>query len=359
MRWPDSSENTKGEASKDPVMELCTNLLPLALESYRVGMKVPPHKSAAASGLGFDLLLDSVLSERLPLREQLLVRFVSAVRARGLAAARNNHLIEAQQALSEGRRVLQSNVLSEEGELIVETFHEAVEAYVEYKRGNISLARTRVKKALTIDSTLITQFGYNILDLHRVQLGHNLMRVDVHCGNFVAAAEMCGSLIAYLEGGADQWPLPEFSIKTDPSQLPSNLLSAMVVQILGELALFLIGKKGVEAVAMFAPMLPHVESIATSNCSQHARAHRWLQAKWAYLNEERSAFLDQVIDLLREGPGDMLLLWRTAAVDLFELCRDLKGEAAGQIRSEIFRDSQTWVHASRQLRIRLELAAAA
>lgn len=255
-------------------MELYKELLPLALESYRAGAQLPPQKSAAASGVGFDLLLDEALSNRLPVGEQLLVRFVSAVRSRGITEARNDHLIEAQQALNEGRRVLASDLLSAEGKLIVETFHEAVEAYVEFKRNKLSLARTRVRKALAIDSRLITEYGYQILDLHRVQLGHNLMRLDVYSGNLEAAAELCASLIAYLEGRVEQWPLPEFKIEADPSQLPPALLSAMLIQILGELALAFAGRRGVETVRLFSPILPHVQSLATLNCFQHARAHR-------------------------------------------------------------------------------------
>ena len=340
-------------------MESCKKLLPLVWECYRSGAAVPPRRSPAASGVGFDLLLDAALSTRLPLSEQLLIRFVSTVRARGLAAARNDHLIEAQQALDEGRRVLKTDSLSSEGKLIGKTFHHAVEAYLEYKRGNVSRARTHVRNALAIDCRLITKYGYNILDLHRVQLGHNLMRVDVHCGNLVAAAQMCASLIAYLEGRADQWPLPEFRIETDPSQLPPDLLSAMTVQILGELALVLAGNTGKEGRRMFAPMIMHVQSPPAPACSRQARAHLWLQAKWAYLQEDWISFLEQAMSLLQEGPGEMLLLWRAAVLDLFDLCCALDGEEAERIRSRIFLDSQQWTQVPRQLRMRVALPAAA
>ena len=340
-------------------MESCKKLLPLVWESYSSGARLPVQKSSAASGVGFDLLLDAALSTRLPLSEQLLIRFVSTVRARGLSAARNNHLIEAQQALDEGRRVLKTNSLSTEGKLIGKTFHHAVEAYLEYKRGNMSLARTHVRNALEIDGRLITQYGYNILDLHRVQLGHNLMRVDIHCGNLVAAAEMCASLIGYLEGRADQWPLPEFQIETDPSQLPPDLVSAMTAQILGELALCLAVNKRKEGRRMFAPMIRHVQSPPAAPCSRQKRAHLWLQAKWAYVNEEWTSFLELVMSLLQEGPGEMLLLWRAAVVDLFDLCCALEGEEADRLRSQILLDSQLWTHVPHQLRMRVALPAAA
>ena len=340
-------------------MESIQDLLPLALESYRAGAQSTPRSSTAASGVEFDQQLDVALSNRLPLDEQLLVRFVAAVRSRGLTAARNNRLIEAQQALDEGRRVLASELLSAQGKLIVETFHEAVEAYVEYKRGLIPLARARVRKALAIDCTLISQYGYDILDLHRVQLGHNLMRLDIHQGNLAAAAELCASLISYLEGRAGEWPLPEFKIETDPAQLPAELRSAMLIQILGELALCLRNKNAAEAARVFTPLLPHVESATAFPCSQHARAHRWLQAKWACVNEEPVAFLRHVTELLREGPGQMLLLWRAAVLDLFDLCCTLDGVEAGQIRAEVFTDSQAWINVPRQFKSRVEFASAA
>lgn len=338
-------------------METIQDLLPFALESYRAGAQLTPQRNTAASGLDFDQQLDLALSNRLPVREQLLVRFISGVRSGGLTAARNNHLIEAQQALVEGRRVLASDLLSTEAKLIVETFHEAVAAYVEYKRGDVSMAEARVRKALAIDCTLIDRYGYEILDLHRVQLAHNLMRLDIHRGNLVAAAEMCTHLLSYLEGRAAEWPLPDFRIDTDPAKLPVELRSAMLVQILGELALCLGTRKDDEAARVFAPLLPHVGMEAP--CSRHARAHCWLRAKYAYVNQEPAVFVRRVSELLREGPGAMLLLWRGAVLDLLELCRDLEGKEAARIRSEILTDSQRWTNVPRQFRTRVEFASAA
>jgi len=339
-------------------MKSCESLFLTALESFHQGKQQEPVLSAAASGLGFDLLLDSEISSRLPIEEQLRARFAAGIRSRGLLAARSGRLIEAQQALKETKRIRQSNGLSAEAKLMIETFDEAVGAYVEYRQSDYSQARSRVYRAMAIDGELITNYGYDILDLHRVQLGHNLMRIDAHCGNMVEAAEMCASLLAYLEGDVEHWPLAEFLIQTNPSRLPPELLKAMFIQIVGELALMLGGRKGDEACRMFAAILPHVENRATANCRQFLRVHRWLEAKWAYINGEVIPFLEHIIELLRDGPGEMLLLWRVAAVDLRSLCYEVGSNRGARALREIDHECQAWSHVPPQLRRRLSFAEA-
>lgn len=331
------------------------HLLKKALHSYRVGREKPSFLSAAASGLGFDHHLEASISVRLTLKEQLLMRVSAGARARALSAARSGNLRVARQALDESLDILHSVSLSTEAKYMVRSFHEAVEAYLAYKHGQFDQAHRRILEALETDGILITRYGYKILDLHRIQLGHNLMRIKVRENHLKEAAQLCCNLLHYIEGDKESWPFPEFRDGSYPADLPLDLLAAMFNQITGELAFLLVGRTEDEAATTFAPLIPLTEDTISHDC-QHRRAREWLRTKLAFIRGDDGAFLEDVSRLLQEGPGEITLLWRAAATDLYSFCYAFESDSSSALRGEIAADAWTWRPLSIQLRAMFEPA---
>lgn len=320
-----------------------------ALDAYHEGRNKSSGLSAAASGVGFDHHLEVMISERLLIEEQLLMRVSSGARARALTAARGNNLEVARQALDESLSVLYSDALSLQAKHILTSFHEAVEAYVSYKYGRYDEARRRVFKALETDGTLIREYGYKILELHRIQLGHNLMRIKGReCP--LEAAKICLGLLRYIEGDEESWPISEFKNGGSPTELPADLLAAMFIQITGELALLLAGKEKGDGAAIFTPLVPLAEDRITLKDCQHRRARDWLYIKLVFLKRNTKAFLERVAKLLGEGPGEITLLWRAAATDLYQFCSDFSIPEAFSLKKEIGADARTWQRLPIQLK---------
>jgi hypothetical protein len=241
-------------------------------------------------------------------------------------------------------------MLSLESKFIVQSFQEAVQAYLDYKRGDFASAQSRIFRAMEIDGTLICEYGYDILELHRIQLGHNMMRVMVRCGDYRQAAQLCADLLAYLEGEPDSWPFPSFGRGAHPLSLPEHLCAAMFTQISGELALMLAHLGTTEVADVFEPMENHAASKATEHCAHHPRVHHWLHAKRLWIRAEHRAYLEQIAGWLRDGPGEMPLLWRAAAADLYLLGQGFVTQGGPALVEQIATDARAWTQVPPQLR---------
>lgn len=325
-----------------------------ALDGYLQGRGKPLRTSPGEIGVGFDHELEKVISTRLHLEEQLLMRVSSAARSRALSEARSDHLRIARQALDESLGVLALPTLSDEAKLIIKSFHEAVEAYLEYKHKRYDTARRRVFDALEHDGVLVTRYGYKILELHRIQLAHNLMRIQVREGQLERAGRFCSDLLHYIEGDIARWPIPEFTCATRPADLPVHLRGAMFIQIVGEVALLLTGRPTSEAVRIFAPLIPLAEAKPSAHGCYHERAREWLRAKRAFISGSTETFLDRVTALLRDGPGEIPLLWRAAVTDLYEISCCFQSDTAHALCREIAADARDWRLLPKQLRSQFE-----
>jgi hypothetical protein len=321
-----------------------------ALQCYRSGRGKSSRPSAAATGAAFDQLLMAAVSTRIPLAEQLHSRVASAARSRALKAARNGQLVVAQQALDEGAAILTHEMLSTECRMLIETFHEAVAAYLDYRRDEHDAARRRVYRAMSIDNDLIKQYGYEIMELHRIQLGHNLVRIEARVGDRVKAAQLCAGLLTYLEGSGEDWPFPELGYGAHPTRLPIDLRRAMFLQVTGELALMLAGSIAEQASRAILIVRPHVELAATADCGQFRVAHAWMGAKWSFINQETVEFLERVALFLEDSLADAPLLWRAAVADLFLTCERFGMDEATFLRQIIADDARSWAQLPQQLR---------
>ncbi|MGA7731969.1 MAG: hypothetical protein WCD37_11955 [Chloroflexia bacterium] len=318
-----------------------------AAGAYRHGKR---HRVSAgtSTAVGFDQLLGAAILKHASPREQMLMSAALVARTRGLAAVRKGDMEVAEANLRTSRDILEVPWLSTESHALLASFQEAAEAFIDFRCGRHDLARKRVFRAMSADGTLLSRDGYHVLELHRVQLGHNLARVDANAGEPERAARILAGLLTYLEGESVAWPFPDYTYtgKATVDDLPEEQVADLFIQLTSELALLLDGQGREEGLALFAPVVAHAELKATRRCGRHPSAHAWLSLKLAYLERNVVGFLEGAQEVLADGPREGSLLWYATATDLYRECARLLEDCpaeASSLRSELAEDAVSWI----------------
>ena len=314
---------------------------------YRSG-KVASHERST-SATQFRQLLGAVLLDGASNAELVILRAALAAQAKGLALLRAGTPeaeIAARAELRAAGDLVEVRWLSEQSRILLGSFQQAAEAFIDFRCGRYGEARERVYNALADDERLLSDPRYKVLELHRIQLGHNLARVDAYDDQPERAAVTIAALLSYIEGEREAWPFPGMVSNVSVDELPDEQLADLFTQLTGELALLVLDEPEGEGPALLAPALPHAYATATGRCGRYALAHDWLRLKLTFLEGDRLSFLDRLHDFLPQGPIDGSLLWQAAVVDLYRLCSSL-AEAhphlSKPLMREIEQDAPAWV----------------
>ena len=315
--------------------------------AYRSGKAASHERSSSAAQ--FRQLLGAVLLDGASNAELVILRAALAAQAKGLTLLRAGTpeaAIAARAELRTAGDLLGVRWLSEQSRTLLGSFQQAAEAFVDFKCERYSEARERVYSALAADDRLLSDPRYKILELHRIQLGHNLARIDAYDGEPERAAVAIAALLNYIEGAREAWPFPGLASQVSVDELPDAQLADLFTQLTSELALLVLDEPDDVGLALLAPALPHAYALATSRCGRYALAHDWLRLKFAFLEGDRLSFLDRLRDFLPQGPSDGSLLWQAAVVDLYRLCASLLAahpHLTEPLMLEIEQDAVAWV----------------
>jgi hypothetical protein len=189
-------------------VDSCENHLQTTLECYYLGRDKTTDFLAEVSADSADKYLSRLMVSRLSSTDQLLISKFSNARQRGLLAARRGDLIAAEKAFAVARLLLELNKLSDEAALLYQSFLEQAEAYLDFRRHEFKQARNRIYQALEINMILEEKYGYEIALLGRIQLVHNLVRIDVGCLELNRGIKLAFQILGYLEGRLDVLPIP-------------------------------------------------------------------------------------------------------------------------------------------------------
>ncbi|NMG07812.1 hypothetical protein [Brasilonema sp. UFV-L1] len=301
------------------------------------------------SGDSAQQMVQTFIQTRLPLADQLLMRRFENARTRGLIATRQGNLIAAERAFAVAHTPLQLGKLSSEGNLLYQSLLEQAEAYLDYRRGDFDQARNRTFEAIRIDVVLEEKYGYDFLLLHRIQLVHNLVRIDARCLWFDRAIGLACQILNYLEGALEALPiLGSWDYERVARQSP-KLVAAMFAQVTNELALILAGKNRQLDRDLFEVTSTHLHLPTNSNCHCHPRAYAWLLIKQAFINNDVVTFLERASHFLSEGRSDTPLLWYATVIDLISLCNELDIPESELVRQEVAREAVTWEYCPQKL----------
>ena len=322
--------------------KLLKDLLYTTLECYKRGTKQPALINLARSGEEFRRNLETIIHTHLPMKEYLLLRKYSEAQRQGLLAARRGDLAAADQLFAEANVLLDLEKPSLECSLLCKSFQGAAEAYLDYRRSDFDKAIARIYEVLAIDLVLEEKYGYAILHLHRIQLLHNLMRVEARRAHLEEAINLGYQLLDYLEGKSEALPIFEAWDSMRVTSLPLQLVEGMFAQITEEIAVILTGKERWIARDLFTGALHHTQVEVADNCYLHPRCHLWFRAKQAFVDNDLTTFLELASQFLIDGRGEIGLLWYRLVLDVAILCNELDLPEADLLIGEIASDAPTW-----------------
>jgi len=300
-------------------------------EAIRIGGRQNAVAHPGASGAVFSQALWEQAIGELGMFERLLVKASWDLSARALRAARAGQCATSQQYFSEARTTLSGQGTPVRVALLCQSFYEAAHAYLDYRLGDEREACSRLVRAMEIDVELERAHGVTILYLHRVQLLHNRMRVDMRSGRVEVAVDLGARMVGHLQGFAPtmlELPPPCGDVLGDA---PRATVEAMILQVAGDVAVALTGADADDGVA-------HIDSVQSmvgvGVAPLMVRVHLWACAKMAFLTRKQRDFVEYAERMLRDGRGEVGLLWDAVLVDVLAWCRN-EPEAGESLRAAL------------------------
>lgn len=180
--------------------------------------------------LRFDAQQVITMAQRLPVREIEALGECTDLREAGLRAARAGELVVGARLVGEARANIERVELGEEAATMFETYQLAAESYLDYRNARCGAAAQRMRGAIAHANKLRTRYGY-VVELRRIHLAANLVRIEVQRGHHGAALEGGLGLLDYIAGAPDAWPWRELGIN-DPDRLSADARLFVVDQVL-------------------------------------------------------------------------------------------------------------------------------
>lgn len=314
-------------------------LLREAFHGYRQGLLRQPQPRSPMPPRDFDALRFLGTLGWVPLEERLRLRNLHLACGEGLAAARQGHFDQALVHYEQAREHLGplENGTKLAGLLGLSTYQAGV-AYLDFKLGRTELAHLRLDRAMDADLEL-ERAGLLVMQLHRIQQGHNLVRMSLRLGQRAAAIGLTGRLVAYLERRIDGLPYHREWRSRSLQAVPRALLQAMIHQIIGEMAGFIAAGN---AAGEWGGLIEASRLCRNPEAAVFPQVQHALKAQQSLLAEDPKEYLLNLARFFRPGIRDCPLLWYAIVVELAGFCLDADTRCSHQVRDLILRDSAKW-----------------
>lgn len=274
-------------------------------------------------------------------RERLASRVVSEAARRGFLAA---HAGELELARKHFRVSWSQWEELEEGICKTKLIGaiEGYEAYLEYRLGCRDEARRRLGRALDSALLLEQQYGLTLYELHRMQLGHNLARIDWRFGFFEDAFALSGALVGYLMGSRQRLPFHRAWRLDRLLCCPVYLRKAMIFQIAGESINQLVLQANSAYWRVFISRARVGADDSRGMVLFDPRLWSWLRAWLARSKGDSRFYLEALQEILSPGPPGLGTIYYSIIVDFAEFCLADHSAAAKRTLELIVRDSTKW-----------------
>lgn len=321
---------------------------------YRRGLRRQLHPSQLLPERDFNALIFMGCMGWLPLADRLILRKLSVACDQGLAAARRDQLEDSLEHYRQAEELLEvlKDSPSFAWQLGLSTYESGI-AYLDYRLGHIERSRERLSAAMDADCFLETA-GLPVMQVHRIQQGHNLVRMDFRLNRRDRAVQLAGMLLAYLEGRLRELPYHSNWRPRSLLAVPRGLLQSMLHQIIGETAMLIVAGEFSEAewrLIIEASLLPPNPEASIFPQVQYA-----LQARRAWLEGDDEGYLTTLQRFFGLGIRHCPHLWYAMSVELIDFCREIDLPLAGQVQGLLRQDSLKWKGLPSLLRERLDRA---
>ena len=308
-------------------------------KAYRTGLMKKPEPSLGRNP-DFQRLISLVILDRFPLRERIRFRRIWNASWLGLSAARDGRLEDARKLFEIGGEELAGVGPGSSGRLSGLSILESARAYLDYREGRFEQARARTYAAMSADSRLEQDGAYGMLELHRIQAAHNLMRIDLRAGEPLRALSLAGNILGYLEGYLAVLPVHRDWRQRWLAQTPYVLRRRMIAQVTDEVAMALVANQEEEAWEAF---LASVEPwLHTAKAGIHPQARLWIETTAARFAGDSLRYVALLGDFLAAGRNDVTALWYSCITHFIDFCGIENSPLSRYVKAAILKDSPKW-----------------
>lgn len=308
--------------------------------SYRRGLVRCAENQAQFVPRNYDTFVFLGTIGWLPPKGRLQLRKLSIACGNGLTAARQGRLEESTLQYEKAKNHLDEMAnYTRLGWLLGASIYEAGIAYLDFKCRRVLSAIDRLDRAMDADLELELK-GLPVMQMNRIQQGHNLARLDFKLGRRESAIDLVGMLLAYLERQADTLPFHHSWRPRSLRAVSCDILKAMIHQIIGE-TVSLMADGGASAAEwhrlVYASRLVSEPEKAIFPQIQYA-----LRAQSALITNDFESYLQNLECFFCPGIRHVHLLWYALMVGFMDFCREAETQHSRQVSEVIARDSLKW-----------------
>ncbi len=132
---------------------------------------------------------------------------------------------------------------------IIKTMANNVLAFKEYKNQNYKHAIKLLLNSIEIDCSL-EKLGFEILHFHKIQTIHNIARIYLKSKK-KTGLKLSTELLSYLSNSSDVFYYKKFIFNQEKNSISIDLCSALFLQILDEIVIYLIKSKNNNEIHLF------------------------------------------------------------------------------------------------------------
>ena len=329
-----------------------SELLARAFHSYRQGLRRSDSDLSEFPQRDYDSLMFLGTIGWIPSRDRLPLRRLFRACSYGLTFARKGQLTEA--ALDYARagdllqQLKQGSML---GYLVALSTYGSGIAYLDFRCGQPIAARYQLDQAMDADLELEIA-GLPVMQMHRIQQGHNISRMDFHAASRRNAVELVGHLTSYMESQTCSLPYHRMWRPKFVKAVARTRLQAMIYQVLGETAFQIATSHSPNQEWRWlinATSLCIEPRLAISPQAQYA-----LRAQAALLDRQAKDYLENLEQFFSLGIQKAPLLWYALMAEFLDFCIETGTPLSTQIAEIITRDSSKWNGFPERLKFRFQ-----
>ena len=308
-------------------------------KAYRTGLLKKPKPSLGRNP-DFQRLISLVVLDRFPLRERICFRRIWNTSWLGLSAVRDGRLEDAGRLFKTGEEELARVGPGSSGGLLGLSILESARAYLDYREGKFEQAQARTHAAMRADLMLEQDGAFGMLELHRIQAAHNLVRIGLRAGEPLRALSLAGNILGYLEGHLAVLPVHEDWRQRWLEQTPCILRRRMIAQVTDEVAMALVANQEEEAwEAFFASVEPWLHA---AKAGIHPQARLWIETTAARFAGDSLRYVTLLGDFLAAGRNDVTALWYSCITHFIDFCDIENSPLSRYVKAAILKDSAKW-----------------
>lgn len=327
-----------------------------AFSSYRSGLC--QMSGGVASGEKrpepkFSQMLNEMIKVSLPEDDLEVVESIFELASKILSLARASDLNGASLVLDafERRRMASRQFLTTNARLFLRSVFGAAEAYFHYRCNRLEDAHKLLLDSMDADLSLECDLGYDLMQVHRIQTGCNLMRLFLRTGKVEEALSLAGKFIAYIEGDKCKKLMGKYWNRTSLDFASPDLLARMEVEVITTLAFACVDMRG-----KFDILLKEAVADDCFGEDRHfldRNVRLWIDIRKAYREGDLHSYFCSLGALFRAGPARIATVWYACVAEFYILCRDCNSNLGGQLAQAILKDSAKWRNLSPGLKFSL------